>query len=608
MTTCRNRVVVAGLLGMGLCIGQVAHAQLTWADVLGFKAPAEAPVYADSLQSKAAADECFNGIGVDYPPINPDGSCDLGIPKHNLAYVWGLTQAGLGDSSFTGDGIWFGTIANPLCEGAAGIFDPDPKQTVSWVCEYGESELARRPRRPLPPAAGDWRLPRAYSYDVRTGHLTDRTPIDPSFRTLAGIRSAGALGNAVLMAGPSFQHDVTFAAWNAATGSYRGSCRATALNNIRQWIAVNGVLYAAAGRDAGDGVILRWRGTADDPFVGAGTVAEYCGFEVVGTMPGFPAYIASYGGERLAVSVWSKNRRPPEGGKGSVRPFNFAAGVYLGPPFGTDGEYSTADANRPWLRIWSPAEYETDPVVASTIGGGAITFWRGYLWFGTIHNTSGTMQAHTTCTLSICYGKPANADEQINLLFNVSRAVSIWRARLDESGRPEVELLYGETSLPALVPGTKTFEARSTGWAPKYGRSGFDNPFLTYAWSALAGSNDLLFGLYDYRYVFDVRLGILTESSYRAGQMFRTERKARSRQALDVDVTRGYGADLWRFDDVDTPGKAESVHGLGNFTNYGVRTMLRFDDGPNVMLGTASGLNLEPMSGWELHWLQAPAP
>lgn len=579
------RAALACALPIALNAASPAFAQLSWNQVLNFKAPPETPAYASELLGKTNADECFNGVGVDYPPINPDGTCSIGQPKRNQSYVWGLTQAGLGDPSFAGDPIWFGTVANPICGGSAtGLFPPDPNLTISFVCEYGESMLARRPSHPLPPSLGDWRMPHAFSYNMTSRQLTDRTPNDPIFQTILGLRSAGALGNASILAGPTFQNDVAFAAWDASTGTYRGSCRATALNQIRQWITVNGVLYAGAGRQTGDGVILRWRGTPDNPFNGSPSVSDYCGFDVVGTLAAFPAYLANYDGKRLAASAWNKSTLDAEGGVATPKlsgSSSLSAGVYLGPPFGADGEYTTADAGAKWSRIWAPAQYEQDPVVANTTGAGAITFWKGWLWFGTMQNDQSASLLHSSCTRSFCYGKPANGNENITLLFNVSRAASIWRARMTSEGA-EVQLLYGQTQLPALVPNTKTFQMQPTGWTPLYGQAGFDNPFVTYTWSVSAGDNDLLFGMYDYRYVFDIRLNIASKP---------------------IDPTRGYGGDLWRFTDPDAPAQAETVDGLDNWPTYGFRNMLRLDNGPSVIVGGASSLNLEPDGGWQLKYL-----
>ena len=160
--------------------------------------------------------------------------------------------------------------------------------------------------------------------------------------------------------------------------------------------------------------------------------------------------------------------------------------------------------------------------------------------------------------------QPQNADEQRTLLFNATRAASIWRARVADTGSPQVELLYGETELPALVPGTRTFAMQPTGWTPRHGSSGMNNPFLTYAWSASAGTDDLMFGFYDYRYVFDVNFGLIPDQPP---------------PAPAPDPLRGYGADLWRFTDPEAAAVPEATAGLTNFSNYGVRNMLRLDGG-----------------------------
>jgi hypothetical protein len=574
------------------CAAGTAQAQLTWTDILTYRPPVETPAYTPERLAKAAPDECFDGIGIDYPPLNADGSCGSGQPKVNQSYVWGLAQAGLGVAGFAGDEIWFGTIANPLCDGAAGVLTPQPVLHTSWVCEYGQSMIARRPVAPMPAVAGDWRPPRIYSYRLSTRQLTDRTPPgDSALKTVTGFRSAGTLGRMVFVAGPDFRAQVVFAAYDAADGSYKGSCRASLLKNIRSWIVVNGVLYAGAGRDPGDGVILRWRGTLEQPFAGAASPSDYCGFEVVGTLPDLPAYLANYDGKRIAATVWSDSHRENPGlARAAANPYT--AGLYLGPLLGADGAYTAADAAARWIPLWTPLQYETDPVVAAVAGGGALAFWKGWLWFGTMHNTAGTYTAHTRCTLPACYGQPANTDEQLALLMTVSRAATLWRARLGDDGRPQVELLYGETELPALVPGTRSFEMRPTGWTPRHGPSGAGNPFLTYAWSASAGDNDLLFGFYDYRYVFDVNLGIVPPPV----------------PASNPDPRRGYGADLWRFSDPEQPAVPENVSGLGQFSNYGVRNMLRLNGNGDIIAGIANSLNLEPQGGWELLRLSRPVP
>ena len=65
------------------------------------------------------------------------------------------------------------------------------------------------------------------------------------------------------------------------------------------------------------------------------------------------------------------------------------------------------------------------------------------------------------------------------------------------------------------------------------------------------------------------------------------------------------GADLMRFSNLNTPAATISNDGLGNYLNYGFRTMIGHDDG--LFIGTANPMNLMtsttdglPDGGWEL--------
>lgn len=566
-----------------------ANAYLTWFDVLFWEAPADAPTYEVEVLAKASPDECFDGVGVDYPPLNPDGTCDTGTPKTNEAYVWGLAQAGVGDDGFTGDELWFGTVANSLCVGHGDIGDPIPEVTISWVCEFGESEISRRDVFPLPPALGDWRRPSIYSYDLDTNTLTERTPPDLRIATTFGIRSAGARGNAVLLGGPSILGDALFYAWDAGTARYKGSCRATEINNIRNWVLVNGELFAGIGTIDGRGAVVRWTGTIDDPFNGSAPTSEYCGFEIVTRTPSFPANLASVDDERIAISTWNAFVTGPfKGGLGAGKDAAdisrlSGAGVYVSPRFEPNEVEPLRDFDD-WTRIWEPRDYEPDPLISNTYDIGAIVYWRGYLWFGTMHATGATITAHTSCTFDFCFGEPADQDEGIELLFSAQRGSSIWRARPGDGEDWEVELLYGEAELPAYVPGTRGFELTATGFTPVFGRSGFGNQYNTYTWTA-RGTDRLLFGTYDYRYAFDIDLDLVGD---------------------ELDEGRGYGGDLWRFDDPALPAQPEQLRGMGNYLNYGIRSLIALDGGPDLILGTANAMNLEAEGGWELLRLRPP--
>jgi hypothetical protein len=82
--------------------------------------------------------------------------------------------------------------------------------------------------------------------------------------------------------------------------------------------------------------------------------------------------------------------------------------------------------------------------------------------------------------------------------------------------------------------------------------------------------------------------------SLAAGQLVEPEVKAAFLKSLGSGFPRE-GADLIRFSDDDV--RAESVDGLGNNRNYGVRNMVT--DGERLWIGTANPMNLDPKGGWE---------
>ncbi|MBZ4419311.1 hypothetical protein K8638_22805 [Myxococcus sp. RHST-1-4] len=55
---------------------------------------------------------------------------------------------------------------------------------------------------------------------------------------------------------------------------------------------------------------------------------------------------------------------------------------------------------------------------------------------------------------------------------------------------------------------------------------------------------------------------------------------------------------MFRFAGRSRCAEAESLTGVGNFTNYGVRTMVTGEG--SLFIGTANPMNLHPRGGWEL--------
>ena len=538
-------------LGLGAWIGGPPAALAT--------DPVPDPVLGiNQLLAQAMPDECFDGVGVDYPPINPDGTCDQGQPKANQSYVWGLTEQG--------GKLWFGTLSNAACilDGLAG---GQPTVTSLFDCEFGQSQYARS-YPTIPASLGDWRPPRIYSWDLATGELVDHTVLTPLLKNTLGFRGAGSIDNIAFLGGPALSGtSVNLFAFRADTGQSMGSCALGGYDYIRGWQLVDGVLYVGVGSDT-QGAVLRWNGNTARAASG-----NFCSrFTEVGRVTADVANLTLYvdGNARHRLAATTVPIRSPSGGDGA------GVGVWISPPI-PPGGLTQANAGQ-WKQAWSPQQYDPDPIVSRFgYSGGAIQYYDGWLYWGTIHvQNSKALQIHEKCTESYCFGMPSTPDELRALTQGVYRSTSLWRGRNLENPRTrEIQLLYGESELPAVVA-PKTFQMLPTGWTPLYGPSGFGNPANEYTWQMAVFDGRLYVGTYD--------------------------------ASILQGATSEYGADLWRFDSSDAPAVNEDNAGLGDRLNYGIRILHPLDDGSGLVAGMANPFNLAPGGGWELRLLQEGAP
>src|SRR5690348_15913969 len=95
MNVLRNgsRGLLATRVGLACALG-MATAAMAGPRASTTTVPVPQPILTgNQLLWQVAPDECFKGVGVDYPPINPDGTCTTGQPKANQAYIWSLVEA-----------------------------------------------------------------------------------------------------------------------------------------------------------------------------------------------------------------------------------------------------------------------------------------------------------------------------------------------------------------------------------------------------------------------------------------------------------------------------------------------------------------------------------
>jgi hypothetical protein len=276
--------------------------------------------------------------------------------------------------------------------------------------------------------------------------------------------------------------------------------------------------------------------------------------------------------------------------------------VFMSPTTHPEGTPFTSADNLAWTQIWSPANYEPDPIIMGTYMGGALASYGNYLYFGTLHGVAAG--AMTNIMAREQMGQDPSTADIVTALVEGNRATTIWRASNLDATKPTVELLYGESSLPVYNFAQNAWVDTSTGLKPRWGPSGFGNPFNAYPWSMKVFQNQLYVGTFDWSY-------LLAKGAPVAAQLLGIppESVAIVAALLAAEGTTVYGADLARFPAPDQRAVLEDQTGIGDQLNYGVRTMTA--DATHLYVGTSNPANLatsqsQPLGGWQLIQLTVP--
>jgi hypothetical protein len=273
-------------------------------------------------------------------------------------------------------------------------------------------------------------------------------------------------------------------------------------------------------------------------------------------------------------------------------------GLYRSPVIPSTGLTTANQAA--WTKIWKVTDYEPDVAVAATYGGGALASFDGRLFFGTMHvpfsGAYGAMQF---------YGKDLDTSDPAvlaGLAMGGHRSPTVFQGWNLETTKPAFRILYGETFLPRYDPAVKRFTIAYDDFhrngmkqAPVFGASGFGWFFNAYVWAMEPFSGQLYIGTFDWSQLARVGLQTLMPANALASDM-----EASFLKEIDGKIP-WEGADLFRFWSAYNKAEVEAVNGLGNDTNYGIRTFAH--DDKNLWVGTANAMNLDPRGGWELRRL-----
>ncbi len=559
---------------------------------------AAAPLDANfHVLAQAQPNEWYTGLGGAYTPYVPGAAVpsSTATPLVEQDYVWGLTQA----PNSAGDTVvWYGTSGDniALAQDAGGGGLTTGRVSSTSVVEGGQSQFPLVPVA-LRPYLGDWRPPQIHMYDLKTGVDTNVTPEDPLILETLGLRSAGSANGVVLLAGPSlYGLGINVFAFNASTGAYLGSKALLQYADIRSWAAytpapVNGVaqptqLYAGVANNttAGTGSVLRWTGSVSSPF----------SFAVVGNLNAEGANIAVYD-NHLFVDTWPAADGTALQALGVTT--NTVASLYMSPALSATPLPTVTSTDTSWKVVWTVAQYDPDPALAKSYGGGALTAYNGSLYWGTLQP-----QGAGTDALKTAYPDYAGASSTYGgAPDNSTRAGAVFSGQLSNSGAFTSQLVVGNTSLPVFSTTTEGATFTWTSTANSYASqspaplaaAGFGDAQNVYIWSMAVQDGKLYIGTYN-------------EATGPLGPTYVTDKA--NLAAVNTYAQTKYGstashmgADLYSIY-ATTPGQqgtlaTVSQDGAGNPLNHGVRNLIA--TGANgttdygLILGMANSANLE---------------
>jgi hypothetical protein len=581
------------------------------------------------VRAKASPDECWSGLGQNtrfdfVNQQNPTMPCNTNqIPKVNQGYVWG--------SAVVGNQIFLGTFANPDCVGPGARGATVPYQAGQYVgCEFSQSPYAIERGGLYPGGIGDLRPARMYIYDIASHSIRDITPrvgsstqsspcgflngwcTDPLWNAMTGVRvvvsytDAGNGHTYVIVAGPQLglQRDsTTFFVWGVTENRWVGKYSLAGYSDVRKWVVYQNVLYLTAFKPGiGGGGLLRYTGnfsviptphpTAANGFdaiprCGTASTANppagdsFCiAFQEVGSFDtpasevvGAPAGITDSG--RLFVGTW-----PPQG----QNPLGAMAAIFMGPVVPAGG--LTPENAAEWTKVWNAGNYDPDPLLQTTYGTGAMAFFNGELYWGTLHPPLVAVNAIFTK-----YGKPRDQATQATDLTNANRTAVLFRGKNFSTSAPSIDLLYGAVNLWVFTPPTP--ETPNGSWSmqpnnvangncisacgtpPLYGQPGFNNLWTNYMWTMAVSDSRLYVGTMNWEFparelavAFNVTLP----------------------PTLPLDPAT-FGAGLFYFADNSSAAIPVTTTGAGNFLNYGIRSILPYGSS-TLFVGTANPTNL----------------
>ncbi len=223
-----------------------------------------------------------------------------------------------------------------------------------------------------------------------------------------------------------------------------------------------------------------------------------------------------------------------------------------------------------WNKVWNAGGYEPDPILKLAYGVGAMSYYNGYLYWGTLNPPLSSVNL-----LFQTYGKPTDPQTIVTDGLRANRTAVLLRAQNFSAAAPSINLLYGESSLPVFTAATPTTPGdwnlgpnnvpsgtctSACGTRPLFGQSGFGNIWTDYMWSMAVINSRLYIGTMNWEFVaYGYTLaGVATLPP-----------------SLTLQPAK-FGDGLFYFADSTHSITPVSTNGLRRFLNYGVRNIIPY--------------------------------
>src|SRR5690606_13411476 len=232
-------------------------------------------------------------------------------------------------------------------------------------------------------------------------------------------------------------------------------------------------MYVSAASHTGKAYLLRWTGSADNVFPKA---KIYDGFDIVidssdyGFIGEFEIYKLKNGDSKIVATTWS-----------SFPAKDISGGLIISSALPDKGfTVENPGVMQPLIML---KDFDPDDFMGTTLGGGALSIYKGDVYWGTMELGSVYTRAYFLMEDAL-EDNPESRKQLLNATF--ARSGHYFKTTIDNNNQTTTEMLYGNEYLPVFDAPTKSWVMKKNklGLKPKFGSAGLGYATNNYTWTS----------------------------------------------------------------------------------------------------------------------------